>query len=276
MNQVTIKSPAKINFGLNIVEKRKDNFHNLETVFYPLSLCDEIIFSKSDKFEFSTNNEVLNKEHDNLIIKAVQLLSEHFQQDFNVKIELLKNIPLGAGLGGGSSNAAAALTAIPKLFNLKIKPGLLQDFALRLGSDVPFFLNPVPTFASSRGEVLSPVNFKIPFPLLIINPGIHISTRWAFENIVPAKPEHSLRELILTEPDFGMLQKYVVNDFETVLFQKFPEIGELKSDLYFKGALFALMSGSGSSVYAIFPDLEKAARVEKIYRQKYFTYIDYK
>ena len=154
MNELVVKSPAKINIGLNIINKRNDGFHDLETIFYPINLFDEIRFTKSDKFSFSSNDENLNKEKTNLIIKAKESLEKHFNLQFPVKVFLDKHIPIGAGLGGGSSNAASTLLALTKLFNLELDSETVGRLALNLGSDVPFFINPVPSFAESRGEVL--------------------------------------------------------------------------------------------------------------------------
>ena len=196
MDKIVVKSPAKINIGLNIIHKRDDGFHNLETIFYPLNLFDEIIFTKSDNFAFNSNDENLNKEKTNLIIKAKEILENEFDAQLLVNISLKKNIPIGAGLGGGSSNAAATLLSLAKLFDLEVSKSQLQELAIKLGSDVPYFLNPVPSFAESRGEKLFPINLKIEKYLLIVNPGIHIATKWAFGLITPKQPNISLKSLI--------------------------------------------------------------------------------
>jgi 4-diphosphocytidyl-2-C-methyl-D-erythritol kinase len=196
MDEIIVKSPAKINIGLNIVGKRSDGFHNLETIFYPINLYDEISFEKTDQFSFNSNDENLNKEKSNLIIKAKESLERHFNIQLPVKVFLDKHIPIGAGLGGGSSNAATTLKSLIKLYNLKIDDNELLSIALQLGSDVPFFLNPVTSFAESRGEVIIPINLKLDKYLLIVNPGIHIATKWAFGLIKPIQPKESLKSFL--------------------------------------------------------------------------------
>lgn len=276
MKSVEINSICKINFGLNIVNKRKDGFHDIETIFYPINISDKITFIKSDIKKITTNNSLLNSENDNLILNAISLLEQKFNSEFNVEIKLEKNIPIGAGLGGGSSNAAVTLISIIELFNLLIKDDELKKIALKLGSDVPFFLNPLPSFATSRGEKLTPVNFHITLPVLIINPGIHISTKWAYQNIKPAKPIFSLLEL--NDPNkvsFSYLKGKVVNDFENKCFEAHPLLKEIKEKLYEQGALFSLMTGSGSSIFGVFPDMQSARKAADIYKEKYFTFIHF-
>ena len=181
MEKIIVESPSKINIGLNIVEKRKDGFHNLETIFYPLLLSDQIEFEKSGKIDFNSNSEILNKSKENLILKAINLLEVKTSKEINVKINLNKMIPIGAGLGGGSSNAAITLKAINKLFDLELSTELLAETALELGSDVPFFLTNTPSYAESIGEKLQSLNLELQYPILIVNPGVTISTQWAFE-----------------------------------------------------------------------------------------------
>lgn len=275
MKSIEINSRCKINFGLNIVKKREDGFHNIETVFLPINLSDTISYKLSETKQFTTNNQLLNSEGTNLILKAISLLEERFNTTFNVSVRLEKNIPIGAGLGGGSSNAAVTLLSIMELYKLELPADELQSIALRLGSDVPFFLKPVPSFASSRGELLTAINFEVPFPILIINPGIHVSTKWAYQNVTPKQPEYSLLNLNnYNMEELAKLNGKVVNDFEEKCFAAHPEIKSIKSDLSNSGAIFALMTGSGSSVFGIFPDIETASATEKRYAGKYFTYLN--
>jgi 4-diphosphocytidyl-2-C-methyl-D-erythritol kinase len=273
MENVTIKTPAKINFGLNVISKRSDGFHNIETIFYPVDICDTITFSESDKFVFETDNEALNSEKDNLIIKTKSMLENYSKKKLNVKIHLSKKIPIGAGLGGGSSDAAAVLKTLNKLFKLNIDSLALNEIAAKIGSDVPFFLNPYPSFASSRGEVLEQINFKIDYSIFLINPGIFVSTKWAYEKIKPAKPGLSLIELYrkskLKPENF---REYVINDFEKPVMEEFQAIRKLKEELYEMGADFALMSGSGSSLFAIFRNPVLATEAKEYYENQYFTY----
>ena len=276
MQKIIIKSPAKINFGLNIVSKREDGFHNIETIFYPLNLCDIITFEKSDSFSFETSSASLNGEwENNLVVKAVRMIEAYTGRKINVSINLEKIIPIGAGLGGGSSDAAHTLLSINELFSLNIPYEKIKAFALHLGSDVPFFLHPHPSFACQRGEELHEIKFNITKPILLINPGIHISTKWAYENITPKKPEFSLSEIKnLKQIGLSNLQGKVVNDFENIVFAAYSEIKEIKNTLISSGALFALMSGSGSTIFGIFNSVKEAKSAEKIFSDRYFTFIN--
>ncbi|HPI36842.1 MAG TPA: 4-(cytidine 5'-diphospho)-2-C-methyl-D-erythritol kinase [Ignavibacteriaceae bacterium] len=277
MKKIIIKSLSKINFGLNIVGKRDDGFHNIETIFYPLSLCDIITFEKSDKLELTSTSGTLNNEalENNLIIKAVRLLENTTGKKINARIHLEKNIPLGAGLGGGSSNAASTLASIKEMFNLHINKEKLHELASQLGSDVPFFLKPIPSYAESRGEKLTPVEFEINKHILLINPGIHIPTKWAYSKI---KPKPSLFKLSglnkIQIDDFSTLIGKVRNDFEEVVFTEYPVIKKLKEELYNAGAEFVLMSGSGSSVFALFNNIDSLNKADSYYKEKFFTYTE--
>ncbi len=273
MENLTINTPAKINFGLNVISKRSDGFHNIETIFYPLNICDTITFSESDKFVFETDNETLNSEKDNLIMKAKTELEDYSKKELNVKIHLSKKIPIGAGLGGGSSDAAAVLKALNKLFRLNIDSLKLNEMAAKIGSDVPFFLNPYPSFASSRGEVLEQIDFKIDYSIFLINPGIFVSTKWAYEKVMPAKPDLSLLESYKRgRLKLENFKEYIKNDFEKPVMEEFQAIRKLKDELYEMGADFALMSGSGSSLFAIFRNPVLAAEAKEFYENQYFTY----
>jgi len=274
MDEITLNSPAKINFGLNIISKRTDGYHNIETVFYPIKLCDEIIIKNSDSLSFKSNIESLSSGEDNLIIKAVKLLEKYVKQKFHVDIILKKNIPIGAGLGGGSSDAASIINGLNVLYNLNIPAKDLFNISVKLGSDVPFFLDPKPKFAEGKGEILNEIDFTISSPVLIINPGIHVSTPWAYSKIIPKKPVENLNSIIEKRvKSFSELKGIVTNDFEKVVFEKYREIRAVKNKLYKFGAEFALMTGSGSTLFGIFPDLEKAKKAEKKFSEKYFTFI---
>lgn len=273
MTKVEIKAPAKINIGLNIVSKRADGYHNIETIFYPISLFDNILFEKADSDSFSCNNTSLGKERNNLIIKAKEVLEEEFRTKFPLKIVLEKNIPIGAGMGGGSSDAASALHSINILYDLNLSKEQLNNYALRLGSDVPFFLDPRPSFASGRGEILNVLDFTIDFPILIVNPGIHISTKWAFDNIKPRDPYLHLNHIFQQKIIFANLQDIITNDFEEVVFYKYPEIAQIKKDLLSREALVSMLTGSGSTVFGIFDNETKALAAESYFHQKYFTYL---
>jgi 4-diphosphocytidyl-2-C-methyl-D-erythritol kinase len=274
MEKLIVESPAKINLGLNVIKKREDGYHNLETVFLPILLSDKITFSKSDNLKIETNSDILNRLSNNLVLKAIQLLEEKTNQQIFLDIYIDKIIPIGGGLGGGSSNAAITLKTVNKMLELGLKLEDLSPLALDLGSDVPYFLNPVVAFAESRGEILHPLNIELPYPILIVNPGIKIDTAWAFKKIMPAKPKNSLRNILNTNlTDLDYLKEFVTNDFEEVVFKEFPEIKDIKEKLYLQGAQFALMSGTGSTVYGIFSNLQKAYWAEEFFKRKYFTFL---
>jgi 4-diphosphocytidyl-2-C-methyl-D-erythritol kinase len=274
MDDLVVKSKAKINLGLNIVSKRSDGFHNLETIFYPLKLSDELSISKSDKFSFQTNNKILIEDNNNLIIRAKDALENLLGTELHVNIYLKKNIPIGAGLGGGSSNAAATLLALTKLFNLKIQQNDLLDIALELGSDVPYFLNPVSAFAESRGEIITPINLKINEYLLTVNPGIHISTKWAFGRITPKKTKISLKFFVEKDKiEIEDLISIATNDFEKIVFEHFLKVKEIKDKMMELGAIISMMTGTGSTVWGIFKEKEIAEKTEQYFKIKnYFTY----
>ena len=275
MDKITVESPAKLNLGLNIIRKRPDGYHDLETIFIPLLLSDKISFSKSNEYAFRTDSILLNELNDNLILKAVRLLEELTSRKFILDIYVEKNIPIGGGLGGGSSNAAIALKTINKLFDLRLDYKVLADLALQLGSDVPYFLNPIVTYAESRGEILHPFHLEIPYPILVVNPRIKIDTGWAFKKIRPAHPIMNLRDILKKGLiDFDRLKSYVKNDFEAVVFKEFPLIEQIKEEFYQQGAEFALMSGTGSTVYGIFSNLQKAYWAEEYFKQQYFTFLN--
>ncbi len=271
-----MKSPAKINLGLNILRKRDDGFHDIESIMYQLGLTDTLIFEKTDTFSFSTENLELSSDiSNNLIVRAVRKLEEITGKHLDIKITLEKNIPMGAGLGGGSSNAAITLTALNELFGLDLTDAVLLRLAGHLGSDVPFFIKPAPAYATSRGEVLKRFAFELPYSIVLVNPGIHVSTPWAYKNVTPSMPETPLREWI-EKGTFNAeeLLGYLKNDFEIPVFTAFPEIKTIKEKLLQSGAIFALMSGSGSSVFALFDDPQKAEDAFTKFNKNYFTYIE--
>jgi len=247
---------AKINLGLNIIRKRPDGYHDLETVFYPIALQDalEVITNDNAKedIRISLSGISLNENvGDNLCVKAYRLLKKDFPQLPAVMIHLHKNIPPGGGLGGGSSDAAFTLQLLNKKFALQLSTDQLINYALQLGSDCPFFLHNKPCFATGRGEVLEPASVDLSgYKHVLINPGIHISTTEAFHLITPAVPSKSAKEIV-TQP-VETWQRELKNDFEAPVFNRYPEIETIKSTLYKAGALYASMTGSGSTVYGIF------------------------
>ncbi len=275
MNEIIIESPSKINLGLNVVHRRDDGYHNLETVFFPLMLSDMLSFKRSEQLIIKTDSDILNSMSDNIILKAITLLETYTERKILLDIFVKKMIPIGGGLGGGSSNAAITLKTINKIFKLGLNLDVLSKLALKLGSDVPYFLNPIPCYAESRGEEIYPLNLKMPYPILVVNPKIKINTGWAFTKIIPLKPVMNLRVILGDDiTDFEKLKRYVKNDFEETVFAEYPEIKQIKDDLYNQGAQFALMSGTGSTVYGIYLNLQKAKWAQEFFNQKYFTYLN--
>ncbi len=269
-------TPAKINIGLYVTERRQDGYHNIETIFYPINIFDRIMIENSDKFSFTSNDKSLPVDSTNLAVHAKNLLEEYSGERLNVTIHLDKNIPAGAGLGGGSSDAAAVLVTLNEFAELHLSENEIFDLAFRLGSDVPFFLNPRPSFACGRGEVLHPLLLHSELPIVIVNPGIHISTRWAYSKITPASPGFDLRKV--ESLDLYHLKLYnekINNVFEDPVFNAYPLIRELRFLHYKLGAVFALMSGSGSTVYGIYPDYESASYADRIMRERgYLSFLN--
>ncbi|NWF49942.1 MAG: 4-(cytidine 5'-diphospho)-2-C-methyl-D-erythritol kinase [Ignavibacteriaceae bacterium] len=274
MENLEIKSPCKINLGLNILRKREDGYHDIETIFYPLDFFDTIYFEKSDHTSFDSNSNGLINQKSNLILDAKTALESYVGNTLNVKIRLDKRVMIGAGLGGGSSNAAFTLKALNQLYDLNLSDSALLNIASGIGSDVAFFIYSKPAFAISRGEKLEFIDLKIESPILIVNPGIHISTKWAYQNISPSIPKENLKDIIrIHSNDIKSWKGKITNDFEQVVFKAHPEIEGIKNKLYDLGASFSLMSGSGSTVYGIFEDSEAAANSEIYFKEKYYTFL---
>ncbi len=247
---------CKINIGLRIIEKRPDGFHNLETIFYPVGWKDavEIISNHENVQEVTWSQSGINipgDELDNLCIKAYQLLKADFPEIPPVQMHLLKAIPMGAGLGGGSADAAFVLQLLNQQYNLNLSTRQLLDYALKLGSDCPFFIINKPCLATGRGEILEEIPLDLSaYKILLVNPGIHINTGWAFSKITPQKPATGLSALV-TSP-IHEWQQLIINDFEKPVMQAHPELASIKETLLTNGAVYAAMSGSGSSFYGIF------------------------
>ncbi|RPI68731.1 MAG: 4-(cytidine 5'-diphospho)-2-C-methyl-D-erythritol kinase [Ignavibacteriales bacterium] len=274
MKEIKVKAPAKINLGLHVISKRDDGYHNIETIFYPVDLCDILTFRKDKYFRLTTNTKELNDSSDNIITKTKQLLEEEVKKEIKVHIHLEKNIPIGAGLGGGSSDAATVLTTLNSFLGLHINELTLRKLALRIGSDVPFFLKPKPCYASARGEILEERKLKINFPLLIVNPRVNISTKWAYDNVTPGTPKFNLKDFRQEHLDApAKLTDILKNDFEEPVLNSYPAINKLKEVLTSSNALFSLMTGSGSTFYSILKDNESALELKERLRKDYFVYL---
>lgn len=246
---------AKINLGLNITEKRPDGYHNLETVFYPIPLEDalEVVPAPSAEKEFElscSGIQVDSLPEDNLVVKAFRLLKKEFALP-TIHIFMHKHIPSGAGMGGGSSDAAFMLKLLNEQFELQLTVEQLETFAASLGADCAFFIQNQPVFAEGIGNIFSPITLSLKgYTLVVIKPDTFVSTKEAFSHIHPKKPTLSIKEIIHTPIEEW--KETLINDFEYSVFQAHQEIAHIKQKLYDKGALYASMSGSGSSVYGIF------------------------
>jgi 4-diphosphocytidyl-2-C-methyl-D-erythritol kinase len=244
-------APAKINLGLQVLGKRADGFHEIETGILEIPLYDIIEIIKSDEYEFFQSGILVDVGvEDDLCTKAFKLLKEAYDIT-NVRIHLRKQIPIGAGLGGGSSDAVLVLKMLIELFDLQVSQKELMELSAKLGSDCPFFIKGGIQLAKGRGEVLSVIKAdSIPAYLVLLNPGIHISTKEAYSNVSCSNDKTSIRE-VLSMP----IEKWdncLKNDFEESVFKNHPKINELKTKLYDLGAVYAAMSGSGSSVFGLF------------------------
>jgi len=250
---------AKINIGLNVVAKRPDGYHDLETVFYPINLQDAIEMTVIEEdiplsgYRLKViGNTLGGTPEDNLVIKAYKLLKSDYDIP-DLSFVIYKHIPTGAGLGGGSSDAAFTIKAINDKFALGLSDEDMEKYASILGADCPFFIKNRPVMATGIGNVFHPISLSLKGKnLLLIKPDTFVSTADAYRNIKPCQPTHSLPELM--EQPVNTWKDKVVNDFENGVFKKYPEIAAIKDKLYDMGALYAAMSGSGSSVFGIFDE----------------------
>lgn len=270
---------CKINIGLNVTSKRADGYHDIATIFYPLRWCDavEAIPVANSKrpdpdaapAQFTcTGLPIPGVAGDNICLKAYLLLKKDFPELPLVALHLHKSIPTGAGLGGGSSDGAFTLLLLNQKFRLKLSTEQLIQYALQLGSDCPFFIINQPCYATGRGEQITPLSLDLSaYSFLIVYPGIHISTAWAFSQLVPAFPSMEVTGIV--QQPVEIWKDKLINDFELPVFRAHPPIEEIKKILYANGALYASLTGSGSAVYGIFsknklPDL----KWDKHYTQK--------
>lgn len=247
---------CKINIGLNVVEKRSDGFHNIETLFYPIPLEDvlEIRPKQEGKTEIiATGLPIESKSSDdNLCIRAYRLIKEDFPDLPEVNIHLHKLIPMGAGLGGGSSDAAFTLKLIDFLFGLNLSLEQLDNYARQLGADCAFFIYNVPAFGFNKGDELSPTTLSLRGKtILLVKPDIFISTKEAYAGVVPMRDEFDLLNILESLP-INQWKHFIKNDFEKSIFAKHKEFQKIKDKLYDIGALYAQMSGSGSTMFGIF------------------------
>ena len=254
---------AKINLGLNIISKRPDGYHNIETVFYPINLCDalEIVPAKDKEGIFrQTGISVDGDPQNNLVMQACRMIRQISELP-KIDIYLRKNIPFGAGLGGGSSDAAFMLKLLNDFANLNLSNEQLEEIAARIGADCSFFIRNRPVFAEGIGNLFTPTDLSLAgYHLVLVKPDIHVSTKDAYANVKPELPVESITSII--QQPVSTWKDKLVNDFEKSVFPLFPAIGDIKQKLYDNGALYASMTGSGSSVFGIF---EKEKELKELF-----------
>jgi len=249
---------CKINLGLHVLNKRQDGYHSIETVFYPVNWCDalEVIENKKDKTPFTwsqTGIEILGEIENNLIYKAWKLITEH-KKIPPIAVHLHKTIPMGAGLGGGSSDAAHFIELLDKKYTLQLDYSLKLHIASQLGSDCAFFLRNNPVFAEEKGDQFSTIQLDLSeYYILVVYPNIHSNTKEAYDGLIPKIPKHPLKQIITTQP-LANWKNTLSNDFEVSIFKKYPKINLLKEHMYASGAIYSSLSGSGSSVFGIFKE----------------------
>jgi 4-diphosphocytidyl-2-C-methyl-D-erythritol kinase len=249
---------AKINIGLNIIEKRPDGFHNIQSVFYPVPLCDALEVIEAPEAEEhvlfnSSGIPIPGDTQNNLCVRAYHLIAKDYPLP-KIRIHLHKHIPIGAGLGGGSSDAAFFIKLMNEKFELGLAWGEMHHYARQLGSDCSFFVGNKPAFAEGRGDEFESVRFDLSgYHLVLVYPPIHINTAAAYSGVIPKKPLRSLEDDVQSIPP-EQWKNAIHNDFEDSLFPKYPAIKKIKDQMYEEGAIYASMSGSGSSVYGIFKE----------------------
>ncbi|MCX7735115.1 MAG: 4-(cytidine 5'-diphospho)-2-C-methyl-D-erythritol kinase [Candidatus Kapabacteria bacterium] len=258
MNLIKKLSPAKINLALQILSKRNDGYHNINTIFFRIPFFDELIFEEAENINVVCNPDLSIPLEDNIVFKAINLIKQKFNINRNLRVILNKNIPKGGGLGGGSSNAAMTLLFLNDYWGLKLKPSELNEIGLELGSDVPFFLTDYDVaIGKGRGEILKKLDYKFFGYLVLVLPNIHISTKEAYSNI-------DLKSSIIEQPFDEILKtdrpikEILFNDFEKKIFQKYPVLNRIKDLMYEQKAVYAGMSGSGSTMFGLFNELNNA------------------
>ena len=274
-----IRAPAKINLGLRVVGKRADGYHLIDTIMVPVSLYDEIDIRKirgaasnqtgRGLIEITCDHPNVPQGEENIVYRAAQLIMKKNRRAQSISIHIKKNIPVGAGLGGGSSDAAATLVGLNRLFKLRLSIALLKKMALSLGADVPFFIQARPARAQGIGERLRPLRTLPRFWAVIVYPGFPVSTAWVYGNLARKLTKPIVNTSIApSRKGIDALTRQLENDLESVTLKRYPKIAALKQKLLREGALQVLMSGSGSSVFGIFNSERAAAKAFRRLRQE--------
>lgn len=261
MNELTVHAPAKINLALKILRKRADGYHDIKSILQKVSLYDTLSLKRSplQGITVTADDPSIPTDSRNLAYRAADLLLKQQKITPGISIHIKKRIPAGAGLGGGSSNAAATLTGLNKLLRCNLTENELLSIGVEIGADVPFFIYDKPSaLAEGIGEQLSPVTIQVPLWLVIVFPGFSISTKWAYENYRVLTNEGKHIKILCSFKQLNSVLHILSNDLENVVTKQYPEIQEIKRTLIQVGACGSLMSGSGSSVFGIFPDEQQA------------------
>ncbi|MFQ5568047.1 MAG: 4-(cytidine 5'-diphospho)-2-C-methyl-D-erythritol kinase [Rhodothermales bacterium] len=275
--QVILKrlAPAKINLGLHVLRKRPDGYHDLETVFLRFPWADVLTIRPAEDLTLTCSDPTLTTDETNLVMKAARCLADAYRVEQGAALHLEKRLPYGAGLGGGSSDAAAALRLLADFWALSASDEALHEVALSLGSDVPFFLGPPVAHATGRGEELTPLHdpatgasYRFPFFLVVVVPPVHVATVRAYRLVHPCEAGRPDLRALVASNDLAHWRAHLVNDFEAPLFDAYPAIRGVKEALLEAGAGYAAMSGSGSAVFGVFEEAEPAAEAAEAARRR--------
>ncbi|MCS7203760.1 MAG: 4-(cytidine 5'-diphospho)-2-C-methyl-D-erythritol kinase [Thermodesulfovibrio sp.] len=273
---LTYKSFAKINWALSVLKKRDDGYHDILSLIHAIDLHDTITFEPYDKLEVKINLPISKEE--NIVYWAAKTLKDHCKVEDGVLIKIEKEIPTASGLGGGSSNAAVTLKALNKFWNLNLSLEKLKEIAISVGSDVPFFFHLPIALVEGKGDIVKPLQIEKVYTLLVVKPSFGISTKFAYESLrlkedlteKYEKINNSIWQLYKNLCE-GKIEKIKIwNDFEKILLNSFPEVEEIKKKLIKAGAILSLMSGSGSAVFGVFEDDEKAKVAATAFKGKYW------
>lgn len=274
---MTKRTYAKINFGLRVISRREDGYHDIETIFYRVNPYDVLTFEAAPTISITSTDLHLAIDESNLCMRAVRSVQKYFQKETaGVHIHLIKNIPAGAGLGGGSSDTAATLLALTELWNIAASLDELRTLAGEIGSDVPYFLLYGTASATGRGDVLQYFHFDLPYWIVLVYPNIHVSTAWAYQHVRLTgqghqRPLKDILEANINNP--SVLRATLQNDFEPIVFPVHAVIGSIKQAHYDAGAVFALMSGSGSSVYGLYTEENLALAAVTEFQKQYRVFV---
>jgi len=279
MTTLKLPSYAKVNLSLQVKGKRGDGYHEIESLIQQIDLKDEIELRllEEERIAFSCDRADIPTDETNLCVRAAKLLAAFSSTRLGVAIKLTKRIPHGAGLGGGSSNAAVTLLGLNRLWRLNLEPDTLLKLGAQLGSDVPFFVVGGLARVRGRGERVEPLPGQLTRPILLVFPRIHIDTKWAYEqlNLSLTKSEKNITFSSFNSNNFNDVDfyKHARNDFESVVLTKFPVLAQIKEAMYANRAIYAGMSGSGSSMFGIFEDANAPSRAQRLFEKQYDAYV---